>query len=328
MEGHVDSQVIIQQDFDKLKTELQKARAQIAGLQRKQMRHNDKIIFARFRISTLGTFFHQRYSRMAPKRTSTSAAPAMTQAVIGQLVADSVAAALKVTKHNSVQGTNDHKRKFDDRRTFNNNNYQNNHNNRNNDYQQQQSRRQETFRACAATPTKNKGYTGNLPLCKRCTLHHTGPCTVSLSDFKKGGTSEPGTVKQKGQPLKSNLTTMGQNLSACVRESALQICSAQSTTMPMEKHTDEGPERSLRSERSHGHVIDSQGIHVDPAKIEAVKNWASPTTPTEVRQFLGLTGYYQRFIKDFSKIAKSLTELTQKTRSIYGEKTKSQLSNY
>ncbi|GJT18115.1 hypothetical protein Tco_0876821 [Tanacetum coccineum] len=53
MEGHVDGQVIIQQDFDKLKTELQKARAQIAGLQRKQMRHNDKIIFARFRISTL-----------------------------------------------------------------------------------------------------------------------------------------------------------------------------------------------------------------------------------------------------------------------------------
>ncbi|GJU01092.1 putative reverse transcriptase domain-containing protein [Tanacetum coccineum] len=69
-----------------------------------------------------------------------------------------------------------------------------------------------------------------------------------------------------------------------------------------------------------GHVIDSQGIHVDPAKIEAVKNWASPTTPTEVRQFLGLVGYYQRFIKDFSKIAKSLTELTQKNKKyIWGE---------
>ncbi|GKA24950.1 putative reverse transcriptase domain-containing protein [Tanacetum coccineum] len=47
-----------------------------------------------------------------------------------------------------------------------------------------------------------------------------------------------------------------------------------------------------------GHVIDSQGIHVDPAKIEAVKNWASPTTPTEIRQFLGLAGYYQRFIEE------------------------------
>ncbi|GKD26819.1 putative reverse transcriptase domain-containing protein [Tanacetum coccineum] len=59
-----------------------------------------------------------------------------------------------------------------------------------------------------------------------------------------------------------------------------------------------------------GHVIDSRGIHVDPAKIEAVKDWVSPTTPTEIRQFLGLVGYYRRFIEGFSKIAKSLTELT------------------
>ncbi|GJY30926.1 putative reverse transcriptase domain-containing protein [Tanacetum coccineum] len=69
-----------------------------------------------------------------------------------------------------------------------------------------------------------------------------------------------------------------------------------------------------------GHLIDSQGLHVDPAKIKAVKNWTSPTTPTEIRQFLGLAGYYQRFIKDFSKIAKSLTELTQKNKKyIWGE---------
>ncbi|GJZ79566.1 hypothetical protein Tco_0644403 [Tanacetum coccineum] len=69
-----------------------------------------------------------------------------------------------------------------------------------------------------------------------------------------------------------------------------------------------------------GHVIDNQGIHVDPAKIKAVKNWASPTTPTEVRQFLRLAGYYQRFIEGFSKIAKSLTELTQKNKNyIWGE---------
>nr|GEZ99209.1 hypothetical protein [Tanacetum cinerariifolium] len=55
-------------------------------------------------------------------------------------------------------------------------------------------------------------------------------------------------------------------------------------------------------------------LHVDPAKIEAFKNWASPTTPTEIRQFLGLAGYYRRFIKDLSKIAKSLTILTQKDK--------------
>ncbi|GKC52899.1 putative reverse transcriptase domain-containing protein [Tanacetum coccineum] len=46
-----------------------------------------------------------------------------------------------------------------------------------------------------------------------------------------------------------------------------------------------------------GHLIDSQGLHVDPAKIEAVKKWASPTTPTEIRQFLGLFGCYRRFIE-------------------------------
>nr|GEW57870.1 hypothetical protein [Tanacetum cinerariifolium] len=151
---------------------------------------------------------------MAPKRTSTSAAPTMNQAAIRKLVADSVVAALEaqaatmantentnrntgqietlvarkcsykefmscqpfnfkgnifaskpqtleeaititqrlmdqVTKHNSVQGTNDHKQKFDDRRTFNNNS------NRNNDHHQQQNRRQETFRAYAATSTEN-----------------------------------------------------------------------------------------------------------------------------------------------------------------------------
>ncbi|GJY61578.1 putative reverse transcriptase domain-containing protein [Tanacetum coccineum] len=69
-----------------------------------------------------------------------------------------------------------------------------------------------------------------------------------------------------------------------------------------------------------GHVIDSSGIHVDPTKIEAVKNWASPTTPSEIRQFLGLTGYYRRFIEGFSKIAKPMTELTQKNQKFdWGE---------
>nr|GEY24037.1 reverse transcriptase domain-containing protein [Tanacetum cinerariifolium] len=62
------------------------------------------------------------------------------------------------------------------------------------------------------------------------------------------------------------------------------------------------------------HLIDSQGLHVDPTKIEAVKNRVSPTTPTEIRQFLGLADYYRRIIKDFSKIAKSLTILTYKDK--------------
>ncbi|GKB78221.1 putative reverse transcriptase domain-containing protein [Tanacetum coccineum] len=61
-----------------------------------------------------------------------------------------------------------------------------------------------------------------------------------------------------------------------------------------------------------GHVINSQGIHVDPAKIESIKDWASPKTPTEIRQILGLAGYYQRFIEGFSRISKSMTKLTHK----------------
>ncbi|GJZ50098.1 putative nucleotidyltransferase, ribonuclease H [Tanacetum coccineum] len=63
-----------------------------------------------------------------------------------------------------------------------------------------------------------------------------------------------------------------------------------------------------------GHVVNQSGIHVDPSKIEVVKNWKAPTTPSEVRSFLGLAGYYRRFIVNFSKIAKPLTSLTQKNQ--------------
>ncbi|KAJ0852345.1 putative nucleotidyltransferase, Ribonuclease H [Helianthus annuus] len=63
-----------------------------------------------------------------------------------------------------------------------------------------------------------------------------------------------------------------------------------------------------------GHVVNEKGIHVDPSKIEAIKNWEAPKTPTEVRQFLGLAGYYRRFIENFSKIAQPLTALTQKDK--------------
>ena len=61
-----------------------------------------------------------------------------------------------------------------------------------------------------------------------------------------------------------------------------------------------------------GHVINKEGITVDPAKIEAVSNWERPKTPTEVRSFLELAGYYRRFVQDFATIATSLTRLTRK----------------
>ncbi|GJZ68113.1 putative reverse transcriptase domain-containing protein [Tanacetum coccineum] len=114
----------------------------------------------------------------------------------------------QVTKHNYVQGINDHKRKSDDRRTFNNNNYQNNrnnnNNNRNNHHHQQHNRRQETFKAYAAAPTKNIRYTGIHPLCKKCTLHHTGPCTVKCQTCNKVGHLTRN-YRNKGPSIGSNL---------------------------------------------------------------------------------------------------------------------------
>ena len=61
-----------------------------------------------------------------------------------------------------------------------------------------------------------------------------------------------------------------------------------------------------------GHVISTEGVSVDPQKIEAILNWKPPTNVTEIRSFLGLAGYYRKFVEGFSKLAASLTKLTRK----------------
>ncbi|GJW76288.1 hypothetical protein Tco_0137970 [Tanacetum coccineum] len=113
----------------------------------------------------------------------------------------------QVTKHNSVQGTNDHKRKFDDRRTFtNNNNYQNNRNNNsncNNDHQQQQNRRQETARAYVVTPTENNRYTGTLPLSS----------VSNLSCLRIEGALQKSVLKSKQQCPWESIHSKGQERS-------------------------------------------------------------------------------------------------------------------
>ncbi|GKA34362.1 putative reverse transcriptase domain-containing protein [Tanacetum coccineum] len=103
-------------------------------------------------------------------------------------------------------------------------------------------------------------------------------------------------------------------------------------TIRVKVHEDDIPKTAFRTRYSHcssysnalcldilwevqflGHVIKGDGIHVDPSKIEAIKNWEAPRTPSEVCSFLGLAGYYHRFIENFSKIDMPLTVLTQKT---------------
>ncbi|GJU27034.1 putative reverse transcriptase domain-containing protein [Tanacetum coccineum] len=182
---------------------------------------------------------------MPPKRTSTSETPAITLAAIRQLVADSVATALKAQAANMAntdntnkntgtsgtpvarKGINNHKRKFEDRgNTTNNNNYpkhnnnnhsnnrnnyqdNNNKNNHNNDYHQQQNRRQETVRIYPA-----KKYHGNLPLCTRCTLHHTGVCTVKCRICNKVGHLTRN-CRSKGPATGSNLLSVSVTCHAC-----------------------------------------------------------------------------------------------------------------
>ena len=69
-----------------------------------------------------------------------------------------------------------------------------------------------------------------------------------------------------------------------------------------------------------GHVVSKSGVKTDPAKVQAVENMRKPTTVTQVRSFLGLSSYYRKFIKDYSKVAKPLFDLTKKdTRFIWDE---------
>ena len=61
-----------------------------------------------------------------------------------------------------------------------------------------------------------------------------------------------------------------------------------------------------------GHIISEEGISLDPEKIESIMNWLTPRNVTDVTSFMGLVGYYQRFIEGFSKVAHAITSLQRK----------------
>ncbi|GKA70091.1 reverse transcriptase domain-containing protein [Tanacetum coccineum] len=117
----------------------------------------------------------------------------------------------QIIKRDSMQETNDYKRKLKDKGNIvNNNNYQNNYNNNNhnNDYHRQHNRRQETFKIYTAT----NRYTRNRPLCERCTLHHIGPCTVKCRTCNRVGHL---TKNCRNKTTRNNLQTVSVTCNAC-----------------------------------------------------------------------------------------------------------------
>ncbi|GJX96032.1 putative reverse transcriptase domain-containing protein [Tanacetum coccineum] len=253
-----------------------------------------------------------------------------------------------------------------------------NNNNRNTNNSLQQSfnnktRRQKAGRAYAVTPSENNRYAGDLPLCKRCNFHHTGPCTdlpglppVRQVEFQIDlipGAAPVAQTPYRLAPLEmqsyltnfKKLTDRGYLqlsvkgtkifLRLAVQEQEYGLYDIHSHAFGLTKLTNDIHGFSMnrvckpyldkfvivfiddiliysRNEEEHANHL--RIILELLRKEKFVKNWTSPTTPIEVRQFLGHAGYYRRFIEGFSKIAKPLTRLTQKNKSyIWGEEQES-----
>ncbi|GKC70091.1 hypothetical protein Tco_1115974 [Tanacetum coccineum] len=135
-------------------------------------------------------------------------------------------------------------------------NNRNNNSNRNNDHQQQQNRRQETVRAYAVTPTENSSFDVVIGMDWLSKYHARIICDEKVVHIPLDGE----TLIIRGSSTYSKIDLRSGYHQLRVRDEDI-------------------PKNTFRT----WHVINSQGIHVDPAKIKAVKNWAPPTTPTEVR---------------------------------------------
>ncbi|GJV80296.1 putative reverse transcriptase domain-containing protein [Tanacetum coccineum] len=151
---------------------------------------------------------------------------------------------------------------------------------------------------------EKKPYRGSKPLCAKCNYHHDGPYAPKCHKCNKFGHFARDCRSAGNANNANNQRGTGSGQKPTCFECGVQ--GHFKRECPKLKNNKNYGNQFL------GHVIDSEGIHVDPAKIESIKDWASPKSPTEIRQFLGLAGYYRRFIEGFSKIAKPMTKLTQK----------------
>ncbi|KAL5578482.1 hypothetical protein UlMin_020181 [Ulmus minor] len=111
-------------------------------------------------------------------------------------------------------------------------------------------------------------------------------------------------------------TTIADCVERAYRFRMLKLLSMGSTSgvRKEERWLNEDYEFWLKSVQFLGHVISKDGISVDPSKIKAVSKWPAPTNVTEIRSFLGLAGYYRRFVEGFSSLSAPLTALTKKNK--------------
>nr|GEZ11009.1 reverse transcriptase domain-containing protein [Tanacetum cinerariifolium] len=189
----------------------------------------------------------------------------------------------QVTKHIPIQVSSDHKRKFDDRRTFNNNNYRNtNINNHHNNYKSQQDRRSDK-----SFISLSFAYMLKIPpitIDAFYDIEMADENLVSTNTVIQGCTltllNQPFEIDL--MPIKLGSFDFVIGMDWLSKNHAKILCDEKVIHIPI-----------------NGETLIIRGLHVDPAKIEALKNWETPTTPIEIRQFLGLAGYYQRFIEAY-----------------------------
>nr|GEY31585.1 reverse transcriptase domain-containing protein [Tanacetum cinerariifolium] len=252
---------------------------------------------------------------MPPKRTSTSESPTMTQATIRQLVIDMVAITLE-TQEATIENADNANRNPKLREA-------------------PVARKYSYNESMSCQPFSFKGSEGAIGLIRwfehtesvfsriNCTKDckvkfATGTLTkkalswwnsvahpigiekaykITWVEFKRLLIKKyyPRTKIQKMEEEFYHLTVKDNDLKTYRKRASYKLVLKDQHQFPGESLLAKRNECSSRPEYSHGHLINSHGLHVDPAKIEAFKNWETPTTPTEVRQFLGLAGYYRRF---------------------------------
>nr|GEV92728.1 reverse transcriptase domain-containing protein [Tanacetum cinerariifolium] len=183
------------------------------------------------------------------------------------------------------------------------------------DQNQQNKRRQVTYNYGVATQ-EQRPYNGTYPKCTKYNLYHVGNyprcnnCGQTGHFAKvcknKEGNGNDGSIPPSSRQVEFQINLVPEVAPVAMAPYRLALPEMQELSAQLQELLSKGLMRPR--------------IHVDPAKIEVIKKWEASRTPTEICQFLGLAGYYQRFIKDFSKIAKPLTKLTQKTKKFIWEK--------